>query len=319
MANKKPDLKEPVYIKPEGRPDTSRGFGRILLGLIFITVGFLALADNLGWVDVVWENLWYFWPIVIIAIGLSIISIGGLFWKVLTTILGLSALLAVVWFMTLGAPNVAQPVAIDTMVQKIDKDVRQLDVNIKTGASSIAVDSFDSDLATKVVFKSNLLKLKNESLLSDGIQRINLETISKSENAWIIGDVKNSWSVYLSDNLPVDISIDAGASKLDLDLESIKLRQLDIKAGASSIDILLGSLEKDINLDIDAGVSSVVIKIPKDSGIEINIEGGLNSKGMLDLEKISDSLYRSADYGKAENNINITSEIGVSSFTLERY
>jgi hypothetical protein len=56
MANKKPDLKEPVDIQPEGRPDTSRGFGRILLGLIFITVGFLALGDNRGGVDVGGEN-----------------------------------------------------------------------------------------------------------------------------------------------------------------------------------------------------------------------------------------------------------------------
>lgn len=301
--------------------DNKNGFnvGRILTGLVFVLIGILALADNLGWLNVNWENLWYFWPIIIIAVGLSIISINGLIWKVAITIFGIATLLAMSWFMTFGSPNFAQPVAIETVLNKDSEDVQKFDFNIDTGASDINVTSFSDEVLGKVIFKSNLLKLSDSSSFDKGVQKISLSTYSKNGHSWIFGDIKNSWDVYLNRDLPLDLSIDAGASSIDLDLEHVRLNNLKINTGASNLDIRIGSLEKNINLDIDAGVSSIVIKVPSDSGIEVNIEGGLNSKSMLDLQKISDSLYRSSDYDKSENKIVISSNIGVSSFTLERY
>lgn len=301
--------------------EDKKGFnvGRILTGLIFVLIGVLALADNLGWLSVSWENLWYFWPIIIIAVGLSIISINNLIWKVVLTIFGIAALVIMGWFITFGSPNFAQPVAVETVLNKDSEDVQKFDFDIKTGASDINVTSFSDESLGKVIFKSNLLKLSDSSSFDKGVQNISLSTYSKNGHSWIFGDIKNSWDVYLNRDLPLDLSIDAGASNIDLDLEYLRLNNLEIKTGASSLDIRIGSLEKDINIDIDAGVSSIVIKVPKYSGLEVNVDGGLNSKNMLDLQKISDSLYRSIDYDKSEDKITITSKMGVSSFTLERY
>lgn len=310
-----------VNFKIEENTESKKGFnvGRILTGLTFVLIGVLALADNLGWLSVNWENLWYFWPVIIIAVGLSIISINSIIWKLSIAIFGTVALIGVGWFMTIGSPNLAQPISVETVIQKHTEDVAKLNFNIETGASDISVDASSNQSAVEVAFKSNLLKLSDSSSFSDGVQKINLSTQPKNSRSWFFGDIKNIWDVYLNRDLPLDLSINAGASSIDLDLEYVKLNNLDINTGASSLDIRLGSLEKNINLDIDAGVSSIVIKVPKRSGLEVNIEGGLNSRSMLDLEKISDSLYQSIDYNKSENKIVINSKIGVSSFTLERY
>lgn len=321
MVNKKTplDIKSDSQNKDDKeKKQPNFNVGRVLAGLFFVLVGTLALADSIGWLSVNWQNLWYFWPVIIIAVGLSILSIGGWIWKLTTMILGLIALAIMGWFMTIDAP-ILKVVSSETVIQKSDSLVDRLDVNIKTGASSINVSSSLDDSAAKILLKSNFLELSNKTETTNGVQEINLTTEVKNQNSWLFGDVKNSWDVYLNRDLPVNLSFDVGASNLDLNLRDIKLDNLDINSGVSNLEVWIGSLEKEIAVNIDAGVSSIVIKVPKTSGVSLITEGGLNSQSLSGLDKIDDSNYRSSNYNKSDNKINIVTKIGVSSFSLERY
>ena len=42
--------------------------GRIIFGLFFAWLGVLFFLDQLGWIDI--GNIWRFWPVILIVIGL---------------------------------------------------------------------------------------------------------------------------------------------------------------------------------------------------------------------------------------------------------
>jgi cation transport ATPase len=67
---------------------------RLFWGLLLIIIGALALANNFGWVNVHWSNILSLWPLIIIAAGLSMLSIDNIIWKIIATILMLLTLAA---------------------------------------------------------------------------------------------------------------------------------------------------------------------------------------------------------------------------------
>jgi hypothetical protein len=99
----------------------------------------------------------------------------------------------------------------------------------------------------------------------------------------------------------------------------VRLTDLTVKAGASSSVITLGSKQVDLNVNIDSGASSTLLRIPKDSGVTLNFEGGLSSRVFDDLQEVSDGRYRSQNYETATNRITIDADAGMASFRIERY
>jgi hypothetical protein len=102
-------------------------------------------------------------------------------------------------------------------------------------------------------------------------------------------------------------------------MSQAQLSAMTIKAGASSLSIHLGDKQDYTSINIDSGVSSIVVKIPADSGVKLTVDGGLTDKHLADLSKTSDGTFESTDYLSSKKKVFITSKIGVSSFTIERY
>ena len=49
--------------------ECGRGEGRLVMGLIVISIGVLFLLENLGYVYV--HNLWEFWPVILVVLGVA--------------------------------------------------------------------------------------------------------------------------------------------------------------------------------------------------------------------------------------------------------
>ena len=89
--------------------------GRIFWGLLLVLIGGMLVADNFGWLNVNWGDLWRLWPLVIIAIGVSILSVKGIVWKIFTIVLA-AVTLGAIAFVALGnysGPNVNHDIKID--------------------------------------------------------------------------------------------------------------------------------------------------------------------------------------------------------------
>lgn len=296
----------------------SSNIDRLFWGLLLVLIGVLIILNNFQIVSVNWGNLWRLWPMIIIVAGLSMLSLKGWLWRVVTTIAIIGSMAVIVWAAVFQQGNFQGIVDIQkTVTQKISSDIQRAEISLKAGAGSINIDSSNQTEIVNAELNSNLTKLEQTNSAVNGTQKINLSM--KSVNYSWATNIKNDWNIYLTRDLPLSLSVDAGASSTKIDLSKAKLDNLDVNAGASNLDIKLGDRRDSVSLDIDAGASSIKLSLPKNSGVYMKVDGGLNSKNMADLVSAGDSVYKSNDYDQAKQKINIVSKVGLSSLTVERY
>lgn len=296
----------------------SSNIGRLFWGLLLVLIGVLIILNNFQIVNVNWGNLWRLWRMIIIVAGLSMLSLKGWLWRVVTTIAIIGLMAVIVWAAVFQQDNFQGIVDIQkTVTQKIFGDIKRAEISLKAGAGSINIDSSNQTEIVNAELNSNLTKLEQTNSAVNGTQKINLSM--KSVNYSWATNIKNDWNIYLTRDLPLSLSVDAGASSTKIDLSKAILDNLDINAGASNLDIKLGDHRDNVSLDIDAGASSIKLSLPKNSGVYMKVDGGLNSKNISDLVSAGDSVYKSNNYDQAKQKNNIVSKVGLSSLTVERY
>lgn len=290
---------------------------KLFWGLLLVLVGGLMLASNFGIVDVKWGNIWRLWPLIIISAGLSIMSFRSILWRILMVILVLASLGAITW-VAVGDSSSLSPInSQEISVDKTSSDVKQAEIGIKAGASVLKINTADQTEIAKVRLDSNIATLSKTSVQSGDIQQTSI--YMDNANDWWAGNIRNNWDIKLIRTMPLTLNIDAGASESQIDTSQAMLKEMNIKAGASSLNMKLGSVVNSTNLNVDSGASSIVIKVPSDTGVRLKIEGGLTSKHIDNLTEIVKDTFESPNYSQSKKQINITAKIGVSSFTIERY
>jgi len=121
-------------------------------------------------------------------------------------------------------------------------------------------------------------------------------------------------------NKPVwDFDFDIGAASVDLDLSAFKTKNIEIDGGAASIELKLGDLYEKTRINIDAGATSITIKVPMDSGCELYTTTVLSSKSISGFEKINRNTYRTDNFKSAEKLIEISVDVAVSDLNIKRY
>lgn len=290
---------------------------RIFWGMLLVIIGLLILLDNLNIVEVHFDNLWAYWPLLIVGWGVSLLNIKGTWWSLVSALLLIGSLGLLAWA-AVGMVPVRQ---VDDGVQSRQVDtgdkIERLDVTVKAGAGNLRIDSRDSDVPVEAVLRSNFTTLKVGSRIDDGTQKVDVS--AEGSRVWWIGSLRNDLDLHLTRQLPVYLSVDTGASDLDADLSGVKLERLDIDAGANSSLITLGDLVDLVEVQISAGASSLTFRVPQDSGVSVNLDKGLSSQDLAGLEDKGGGLYETVDYDSATKKIAIRGDIGVTSFTLERY
>lgn len=324
MADKKqPKSKqtsEPVD-QPTGQTEESNNWlnGNLLWGGLFMLAGLLFLLGNLGLVSIAWGELWKLWPILIIIAGLSILKLRG--W-VAVTVYGLAILLVIglVWVTLTGNLSSQQTAVVssDFSVNQTRDDIERSVVKIDLGGSDLNVGSHGGDQLVRGAIDSRLSDLKYQSSVDDTTQTVNLS----QERNWSLfdGGSLNKIDIELSERLRTRLHVDAGASSIDADLSAVMLESVAIDSGASTIKLKLGDKLDMTDVDIDTGVSVVSIYVPKDSGVKLLLEAGLTSQQLPEgLERVDDNKYQSIGFAEADKKINLTVDIGVSTFKLITY
>jgi uncharacterized integral membrane protein len=304
---------------PKKYPKDSWSVNRIFWGMLFVVIGGLMLASNFDVVEVNWLNLWRLWPLVIIAFGLSILSIRHWVWKLTSLLLIVATMFAIVWVSVVGDIYTSPVNNFTSTVKTISGNVKNAEINIAAGASSININSKTQPTIAVANLSSNIADINNNSTFKNGTQYVDLGMNPLKDSNWWAGDVKSDFSINLCRHIPLVVNLDAGASDTKIDLSRAQVTKMNIKAGASSLDIKVGSRIALSELEIDSGVSSIVIRVPKNSGVQIYLSGGLTSKHLADLKEVSEDTYESTGYIESANKVKISAEIGMSSFTIERY
>ena len=313
-------------------------FRNIFWGVILIFAGVLFILQNLGLVHFNWVAMWRLWPVILVLWGVSIIPVKD--WiKVVLVLLILGGSVSFMLNKTVDWNNNkhnTEWIDDEELDKFFDEDYDEDNRHYSTQTFNIPYEDSSrfvnlkleaaagkfviSDTANNLI---NFLRKGNSAEYSyilkstDSNAVIDIEMENASVNFG--KNHKNTVNIDLN-NYPIwNIDLEAGAAAVDFDLKQFKVNILNIEGGAASVKIMLGDKYEETHVNINAGASEIVIKIPEESGCILDLESVFSSKKIKGFEKTDHGKYSTANFDDAVNKVYIDAEAAVSSFTIIRY
>lgn len=133
----------------------------------------------------------------------------------------------------------------------------------------------------------------------------------------MVGGEGYRWDLSFNDRIPLDLSLHTGAGENRVDLKSLLVRKLILETGASSSNIVLPTRAGSTQVEVRAGVASVVLRVPQGVAGRIHMKSGLVGF-KIDSSRfpIKGSVYESEDFDTAQNRVEIMVEAGVGSIEI---
>ncbi|WP_214480594.1 toast rack family protein [Bacillus sp. SM2101] len=139
-------------------------------------------------------------------------------------------------------------------------------------------------------------------------------TVKQPDKASIIDDFNaafsssqnNRWDIHLTDKIPMELNINAGATYTELDLRGLQLNILNINSAIGELTIdLSGDWEKSFDVTLKKAMGSTKIYLPSDVGVKINSNKGFQSTNFKRLFSNTDDFYVNNAYENADVIVNI--------------
>jgi len=132
-----------------------------------------------------------------------------------------------------------------------------------------------------------------------------------------IGPEGGVWQYRLNPDLPTVIDIDAGASRLDIDLSDLRVTHFSFEGGASRLNLTLPVRVENALVDIEAGAASIEVRVPQGVAMRFRTK----SVGSLNIDETrfprrEGGLYQSSDYDVAQFHADVTIDGGATSITI---
>jgi hypothetical protein len=134
-----------------------------------------------------------------------------------------------------------------------------------------------------------------------------------------IGPEGGVWQYRLNPDLPTSIKIQAGASRLDLDLTDLRVTYFSFDGGASNLNLILPAHMENTLVDIEAGAASIDVQVPQ--GVALRLRA--KSVGSLNIDegrfpRREGGIYQSADYDTAGHRAEVTMDGGATSIKVHQ-
>jgi hypothetical protein len=154
-----------------------------------------------------------------------------------------------------------------------------------------------------------------EYSVDKGLGRLTIEQQGSSQ---LITNSDNTWKLRVSNEVPLELEVDVGAGRSDLNLARVDLTRMELNIGAGQANVdLTGERGKDLKAQIHGGVGEAVVRLPKNVGVVAVVHGGLGSIDVHGLKEEGGE-YTNSAYGKSPNTIHLTVEGGIGHIQLEQ-
>ena len=133
-----------------------------------------------------------------------------------------------------------------------------------------------------------------------------------------IGPSSGVWQYQLTQEVPVALKIDTGASRLIVDLKDVPATRIDLQTGASATEMTMPARGASY-LDVEAGAASINIRVPESTAGRIRMKEGVTALN-VDTNRFpqtSSGFYQSPNYDSAQDRAEISIEAGMGSITIK--
>ena len=258
--------------------------GEIFWGSLLVLLGVLFFLRTAGYLT--GDVFSWFWPFVVIAVGIWVLT--GRF-------------AARVDF------NNAEKISIPLQGAK----EARLEINHGMGQIDLSAGADGGDFLTGVAGVG-----MNHSSRLNG-DKLEVEIDAGPSFMPFIGPEGGIWQFRLNADLPTSLDVDAGASRLNLDLRDLQVKYLSFDGGASRINLTLPAHVENMIVDMEAGAASIELTVPQGVGLRLR----LKSVGTLKIDESrfvprEGRIYQSADYDIAKYRAEVNIEGGATSITV---
>lgn len=143
-------------------------------------------------------------------------------------------------------------------------------------------------------------------------------TVRQPEQARGAVNARYEWELRLSNELPMDLRVDLGAGTTNLDLRGLDIGTFDLDAGAGQAMVdLTGDWRRDVTATIKAGVGEITLRLPKSTGVRVEIKRGIGAIDTDGLKRDADAYVNDA-FGSSAATMNIAITAGVGAIHLQQ-
>jgi hypothetical protein len=191
-------------------------------------------------------------------------------------------------------------------------------VTIALGVGRLSLSSGTDELLD-ARFEYNIPDWKPEVSyeVEDGLGRLTVEQPSRVIGATWPGNVRYDWALKLGARTPMDLEVELGVGKAELDLRGLPLRHLEVDAGVGEglID-LSGDRTFDLEADIEAGIGKLTLLLSSVVGTRVEVDGGIGNVLNRGLRPDGDG-YVNDTWGKSQRSLKINVGGGVGEVELK--
>ena len=90
---------------------------------------------------------------------------------------------------------------------------------------------------------------------------------------------------------------------MKFDFSKFKVEDINLDMGAAKLDIKLGALADNLDFNLDAGASRIIIAVPEEVGCEISADAVLSRKDIRGFERIESGFYRTDNFDSSDKKI----------------
>ncbi|MEB2332694.1 MAG: hypothetical protein OZ914_00055 [Anaerolineaceae bacterium] len=170
--------------------------------------------------------------------------------------------------------------------------------------------------AGQAIVGSSAVGMNTESRM-DG-DRLTVEVSAGPSVIPFIGPSSGVWRYQLTQEVPVTLEVDAGASGLEIDLKDVLASRIELSTGASSVNLTVPSRCASL-LDVEAGAASVNIRVPSGIAARIRFDGGMTAMNVDTnrFPQVDSGFYQSSDFDSVTSRAEIKIEGGLGSVTVK--
>jgi len=132
-----------------------------------------------------------------------------------------------------------------------------------------------------------------------------------------LGPSEGVWRFQLTQEIPLTLIVEAGASQIDIDLKDVLATRIELKTGASSSNVTMPARGASL-LDVEAGAASVDIRIPEATAARIRLKEGVTAINVDTnrFPRLDSGMYQSSNYDTSVDRAEINIESGLGSVSV---
>ncbi len=297
--------------------------GQLFWGFLFLTIGVLFLLDKNNFFVVVPDEMWNYWPLLIVFWGVAILTKGTILKPIISIIAGVFFGLFIYGSIFGLHPNFdsekesENEFSTSTFYEDFRDPTETATLSLRTGIGKISIGGTTDKLieGTSTGFYNNF---NFKTRYRDNNARVVLR--HTQEDFELLGDNKyRNLKLSLNPTPEWEVDIKVGAAKVKLDLAKYKVKKFNLETGATTTELKFGEKQKVVKANIEMGAATLNIQIPKNSGCLIKGDMVLVVKNFDGFDKIDKKRYRTYNFDESDNKIYINFDGGVSTLTIERY